>query len=594
MRVARTANRPVAAMVCASAAILGVLSEFFPRGVRHGLQLGAIDHEVLAPRGISWADPTAFVGDWFNAAAPQPHWLFDVVVWVGWSIGHITAVLFAYWLLTCLVFGLATTLLARAWVPAGAQAWLAVTAVSALAAVIPFTVAGSTWLGFPAALPNMLGGALLYLLTALLLTGRYRWTWAVLPATALVHVQIGAIALVLVVLGALALAPRIRAQRPARRLVAGYLGVVVATAGIVVVAMKARSVAAERADFIEICNTLIPFHCAAGTWTTPEVLVPVGAAVLTLAATGLVARPLRPLYLATLGVCAVGTVAAMFLDRGAVYRVGPLIQALNGYRVGLALYPYACWGLLVPLLRPASTWARLPAVLLAVVGMPLFFMGPYGKLVLGDFETWHPWSWWACAAYLLLAVLAALAQVRPRGDARRRQAIGAALLAALLVWVGASSAASGMTVKAPPSLAWAGEDAASWGAQARALIPVGSQVIIPPTQARYRLMMERGAVVDCKNIPYGGAPYREWKRRIAAVGGAAQCPTNAKVYDALPGATLLAAADTYGADAIMVAPEEDRAQTRELVDAGWTYRLISTPHIKTGVLLRPGLVPPTG
>lgn len=579
-----------ALLALASAAVLAVISQFFPSRGRPGLELGTGDHVVLAPRGMSWADPSAFAGDWFTQEAPQPHWLFDYVIQAGWGSGHLVRVLVAYWVLTCLVFGLATAWGARAWASGRTQTWLAALAVSALAALMPFSVAGSTWLAVPLAVPNMLGAALLYLLTVLLATGRPRALVAVLPILSAVHVQIGAIGLVLCVLALGAQIPVWRRHRPPARALASYAVSALVSAALIVGAMRARSVAAERRDFVEICNTLIPYHCAAATWSPAVLLVAVGAALLALTAVALIAPRLRLRYLVTVGVCAVGTLAAIALDRGHVPVLGELTQALNGYRVALALYPWACWGVLVPFLRPAVDRPRSVAAAAAVAGVPLLFCGSFGKIAFADADLrWRGWAWAALAAYLLLVVAAALLS---RRTTRSRPLTGAAALAGLLVWLVATGAASGVTfTRSPAPVRWGDAASQAWGQAVREVIPADVQVVIPPTRAYYRLPLQRGVVADCKDIPYGGAAYRSWKERLGALGGVRQCPSDTSAYDALPAADLIGAAERFGAGAIIVVPGEEREQVRGLVTAGWSYREVSAGWVKAGVLLRPGLSP---
>lgn len=575
------------AMSAVGGAILSVVSEYFPSPNRGSLSLGTGDHIVLAPLGIHWADPQAFAGDWFMQNAPQPHWLFDYVIKFGWQSGHISAVLFWYWVLTCFLTGMATAVLARPW--GRDRAWGAVIACGLLSGIIPFAVAGSTWLGYPSAVPNMLGAALLYLLSACVIAGRYRWTLLILPVLAVVHVQIGAIALAMSLLGAIACLPLLRrAQRSLAR-VATYGGVWLISAAIVVTAMKARSVATDRADFVEICERYIPYHCSASQWPVSGVVAVLAGCVLALAAVGYVRPARRPIYLGTVGVCALGTVVAMFLDRLHVPVLGELMQALNGYRVGLAMYPYAMWGMLLPFLRPGVTLNRRIAVAVVCVAMPLFHVAGTGKIDFGkgifDFSLL---DWALIAAYVVLAVLAA-GGIR-LAPARRRR-LGQGVMAAVCVWILVAAFGTVMTFRRHPSpTVWGGRAGSAWGVQARQVLPPGIQYLAAPFNVAFRLNSQRGTVVDCKDIPYGGRAYGEWKERLAALGGWDQCSGDA-FFTAMPARDLVNVADKYGADAIITRPDEDRPQVRDLIALGWSYHHVKVDTIDSAILLRPGVQP---
>lgn len=576
-------------MSAVGGAILTVISEYFPSMNRGSLSLGTGDHVVLAPLGLHWADPQAFAGDWFMENAPQPHWLFDHVVAFAWSSGHISLVLFAYWVLTCFITGMATAVLARPW--GRDRAWGAVIACGLLSGLIPFSIAGSTWLGYPSAVPNMLGGALLYLLSACVLAGRYRWTVVILPILCMVHVQIGAIALVISLLGAIACVPLLRSAHPPRGRVALYAAAWVASAGIVAVAMKARSVAADRKDFVEICNNYIPYHCSAATWLAKDVLAVLGCAVLTLACVVYLRPARRPIFLGTIGVCAVGTVVAMFLDRLHFPVLGELMQALNGYRVGLAMYPYAMWGMLLPVLRPAITLNRRLAVAGVCVAMPLFLLGGTGKINFGDSQSGPPVDVLLVAAYIVLAVVAA--DVLRRPIAARRGA-GTAMMAAVCAWMLIAAFATNMGFKRHPSaITWGGKAGAAWGQQARQILPPGSQYLASPFNVAFRINSQRGTVVDCKDIPYGGPAYEQWKERLNALGGWEGCRSD-DLFTQLPASDLVAVADRYGADAIITEADDDRAQVRDLIALGWSPHPVKVDSINSVILLRPGVGPGPG
>jgi hypothetical protein len=575
------------AMSAVGGAILTVICEYFPSVTRGSLSLGTGDHVVLAPLGIHWADPQAFAGDWFMTNAPQPHWLFDYLIKFGWQSGHLSLVLFAYWVLGCFVTGMATAVLARPW--GREHAWGAVIACGLLSGIIPFAVAGSTWMGYPSAVPNMLGGALLYLLSACVIAGRYRWTLVILPVLAVVHVQIGAIALAVSLLGAIACVPLLRKVQPPRGRVGLYAGVWVLSAVIVLAEMKARSVAADRKDFVEICDKYIPYHCSASQWPAAAVVAVLACCALTLACAVYVRPVRRPIFLGTVGVCAVGTVVAMVLDGLHVPVLGELMQALNGYRVGLAMYPYAMWGLVLPFLRPAFTLKRRLAVAVVCVAMPLFHSAGTGKIDFGQGKFRYSVTDLALiAAYVVLAVVAAGGLHRTHEQRRR---FNGAVLAAFCVWVLVAAFGTAMYFQRHPSATvWGGKAGAAWGVQARKILPPGSQYLASPYSIGFRLNSQRGSVVDCKNIPYGGPAYGEWKERLDAVGGWEHC-LHDTYFTTMPARELVAVADRYGADAIITKDDEGRDQVRDLTALGWSYYHVKVDTIDSAILLRPGVAP---
>lgn len=575
------------AMSAVGGAILAVISEYFPSDTRGSLSLGTGDHIVLAPLGMHWADPQAFAGDWFMESAPQPHWLFDFFVKFGWESGRLTLLLFGYWVLTCFVTGMGTAVLARPW--GRERAWWAVIACGLLSGIIPFAIAGSTWLGYPSAVPNMLGGALLYLLTACVIAGHYRWTLLLLPLLAVVHVQIGAIALAVALLGAIACVPLLRRTHVPRGRLAVYAAAWVVSAAIIGAAMKARSVAADRKDFVEICNNYIPYHCSAGQWSATAVAAVLGCATLTLACVVYVRPVRRPIFLGTVGVCAVGTVVAMFIDRLHVPFFGELTQALNGYRVALAMYPYAMWGLLLPFLRPAITLNRRIAVAVVCVAMPLFCSAGSGKIDFGQgIFRYSPKDLAIMAAYVVLAVVAAGGL---RLSPLRRRRFGQAMMAAMCLWVLVASLGTAMYFKRHPSpLTWGGKAASQWGKQAREVLPPGIQYLASPFNVAFRLNSQRGTVVDCKDIPYGGTAYGQWKERLEALGGWEHC-TGDGFFNDMSARQLVAVADKYGADAIITRAGDDRTQVRDLMALGWVNYHVEVDTIDSAILLRPGVAP---
>ncbi|HEV8627661.1 MAG TPA: hypothetical protein VG034_24755, partial [Acidimicrobiia bacterium] len=84
---------------------------------RYGYSFGLFDQTVYSLRGIALADPSAFRSDWFARTVPQPHWLFDVVTYLGTRLGVLPAVYLAYWLAGILAFAVGSVWLTRRFLP---------------------------------------------------------------------------------------------------------------------------------------------------------------------------------------------------------------------------------------------------------------------------------------------------------------------------------------------------------------------------------------------------------------------------------------------------------------------------------------------
>ena len=586
-----------------AAAGLGVGNELTSGGARRGFLVGYGDHIVLAPYGIHAADPAAYAGDWFTREAPQPHWLFDLVVWAGRSVGQLPLALLIYYLLALAAFGAATALLAVRWCRPG---WVAVSAAGAVGLLSSYQaiyLAGTNTLNSPLALPNVLGGNLAYLFLAAVLARR-RWAPVVLPFVAAAHIQMGVLVLLA---GALVWgydAWRARARFGIVR--GGLLRAALwwlAGAAVVLFGMRLRAVASNPAAFVEICNRFIPFHCAAATWGRWQVWSTIGAAVLALGVALRLAGRDRVRWLLAIGLPAAALVVAMYLDRRGVPVLGRLMQAYNAYRVGNLVFPFAVWGVLAPLLpfstgaaRGAAAWrvgSGLLSVLVAAPATVVFYTSPGTKTRFAEeFQFARP-AGPALAALLVLGLAAWVG--RTVGD-RWRPGVGRVAAGVTIAGVAVGGLgivrAGGYTGALPEPLQWPASSAeAIWGADAQAVIPSDVQVLISPNRPNFKLAMERGVVVDCKDLPYGGAPYREWTRRLDALGGTKQCESGSTAtYDALDAATLDRAAREFGARAIVVTRPRDgaTAQAKGLEALGYRRHELygQAAGLDTDILIR--------
>jgi hypothetical protein len=565
------------AQAAAVALLLSLLSH-----LRYAYAAGANDHLVLSALGIRWADPDAFVNDWTLANAPQPHWLFDVVTWIGASTGTLSAVYLLYWLAGFVVFGVATTLLARTWTPHAT--WIAVISVTVIASLAPLNLLGSGVHLYSVALPNGLGGALLYLCAAAILVGRHRLAAAAGVATALAHVQHGVVALVLLLMTAVAV------WLLRRGLDRYLLGGTVATIAIVAFNLTLRPVAGELKDFQEVCGLLIPFHCEATSWKWNDFYGGVAFVALGLLTVMLLPRAERFRWVIVVGLPAVGLIAAVFTDRLDVPVLGLATQGLNVYRLAVLLFQFAVWGLLVVVLgrlTPRQRWAGLAITLVlgwyavqssywALDGKPAPF-GPLNRvgsiplmLIVG-----------------LCLVAAVAVQTVPglvrRGELATRAALGAGL--AVLLFSAVAGNHLRLTTFNPRFFPHDG--LVAWGERVQDAVPPGEQLLVPPGEIQVRMATRRAVVVDCKLAPYGGEAWYEYRRRIEALGGFPEC--GAWGWRTATADQLAAAAGRYGAGYLVVRSDwpNDIEIATTLTGRGWTQVIGEQPGAPFRVLRAP-------
>lgn len=558
----RSRRRPViAAQAVLSAALLGLLLH-----LRYGYTAGTGDHLVLSALGLHWANPGEFAGDWVIENAPQPHWLFDVVTWLGSSTGTLDAVYFGYWVLGLLAFGFATALLARAWAPE--HAWSATAAVTVIGALTPWWLLGTGSPMLAIALPGVLSGFLIYLAVAALITGRHGLATAAAIATALVHVQQGVVIGVLLLATVVVLGVR---DRRVHWLLAAAAGVI---AAIVAANLAIRPVVGNTEDFAKVCHDLIPYHCEATNWS-PQLLwggfALVGLALLSAAH---FARRDRGLWAALVALPALGLTAGVLVDRFDVPTLGVLAQGLNVYRLDVVLLPLAVWGAVTPIFARRSTWARL-LLLLAVLPLAYFVLGTK------EMEPAYPFAGTNGGPLLLISAGALLIG-------------GFAAVPRFLVVLGvltgliASVVTAGVLTWRPLDTRFIPDnDLRAWGQAVGQVVPPGNQLLIPPLALYVRLATGRGVVVDCKNGAYGGQATLDYEARLKALGGIDQCGSqDPGHYNSLTALQLSAVAARYQAGYVVL----ERAQAWQesaFVEAGWTVVLRPFNKVENVVLKAP-------
>lgn len=559
----------------ASLTLFGATVLGFVLHARYGYRAGGDDHMVLSPLGLHWADPGYFAGDWFIREAPQPHWLFDVVTWFGASIGQLAVVYFAYWVLSLLVFGYATAVLARAWAPRHPA--VATGLVTLLAGVTPWWLLGTGSPLYPQALPVVLGGALLYLTLAALLTDRRVLAVVAAVATALVHVQQG---LVVAVLLLAMVVWRLASARTVDRL---YLAGTALVGGVVHGALTARPVVGDLDQFAQVCRELIPYHCEASAWPGSHVIAGFAMVAMALLTVCHQERGTRGRWAVVVALPAVGLVAGVLADRYDVPVLGVAAQGLNVYRLGALMVVLCCWGVLAPVFGALSPLWR---VVLAVVVVGL------GWLVTGIRE-WEsrpaipehggPWLL-VFVAGLAIAVAAGGVRGRRRSRARWLR-VGAVVMVAGVV---AAMVAEGRVAVRALDLTFVPDDKTrEWGAAVHATLPRDAVLLAPPLAAYVRLATGHSVVANCKDVPYGGAAWRHYVARLDSMGGVAQCVLRQPgVFNSMPAASVEQVARRWGADHLVV--EEGQAwRTPDLLARGWRVVLRPTGQLRNTVLAAP-------
>lgn len=553
------------------AVILGTLNNWtnqFPLGYSAGLN----DHSVLSLVGLQWADPTKFVNDWFINSAPQPHWFFDVITYIGATTGSISWLYFLYWACGLVAFGFATVLLARLWAPR--QSFVAALAVTAVISQTPWNVVGSGSIMIAQALPTVLAGQIMYLTLALLLTGRRRlvpWFAAVI---AIVHVQQGAvIGIILLVTFA---ADWVSKKTPDVRLVVGSVAAFIATG----FGLWLRPVAANLSDFIEVCETIIPYHCAAHTWGTKGLIAFSGLIGLALITWFYVKAGTKIVWAASIGLAATGLLIGMTLDAFQVISLGQLAQSVNVYRLGVLVIPFAAWGSIIPILR--AEWSKKFVLIVALWGVTL---GSYFLL-----DGWSFGTRKAGAAIILVIALGSLITawlskkqglISPKVEKSRTFSTLAAGLAFIL-----TAAIAGSIIVRPLNIEFMPDKAfGDWGRQVEAIVPSGEIILAPPLSHTIRLATGRAVIADCKTVPYGGNAWREWKERISDFGGIEQCthPWLAD-FSTYSGEELNDIAVKYGAEFMVLDPAHFDSVKAELSTLGWELKLGTVPGV-TAVLI---------
>ncbi len=543
------------------AALMGILGVWSTAG--GGYVAGTGDHFVLSPEGLSWVHPDAFKNDWFMQAAPQPHWFFDLITMMGESLGALSAVYALLWMAGLLAAGAATSLLAHRFVP-GAP-WAMGIAVTLVMAVMPWMMGGTGSPLIAMALPAVQSANLIYLVLAAMLCERRLIVIVVAPLIAILHVQQGSIVLVLLV--AMLISTAIRERRLDRAMSVAL----VLTGAFVAFGLIIRPVASNLQDFVQICDKIIPYHCAAHLWTGKEIASSIGMIVLCALSVFLVPAAKRWLWLTTVGLALLGYSGGFLVDLLRIPLLGTLAQGVNVYRLAAVLLPFAIWGAFAPLLTRARGWRLLiiggiwGVAWIAVLYTPYLPAPSRTRAILLGLALLVPFAWYLVARHR-----------RQVDDADLRLVtISSGLLVVLL-----SAVNGGMVLRAPNFTFIGSTELQEWGKEVRDVVPSGDVIVASPRDEWVKLVTQRAVVVDCKDVPYGGAPWREWQKRIEDLGGFQQCVAPGPLlYNTLSADQLIGIADTYSSDFILVNPGVPHTMD-DLEAKGWTH--VVSPVGSTG------------
>jgi hypothetical protein len=209
-------------------------------------------------------------------------------------------------------------------------------------------------------------------------------------------------------------------------------------------------------------------------------------------------------------------------DRKHIAVLGELAQTTNVYRLVALVVPFAAWALVGLAADRLPFRGRVVASIPIVVFCSLFLrevVDPFAALTRSS-GAW-PVVIGVGAAALAIVPAYATHRVRARfarfateaGKATYRR-IGTLLVVAFLVIVAAASLARRRPdagelpeVSSPPGAF------AHFAGEAGRHLPAGTTMLVPASWDGWRLWSRQPVVVDCKGLPYGGAPYHEWLRR---------------------------------------------------------------------------------
>lgn len=526
-------------------ALGAALSTGLAAHLRYGYAFGDADQLVLSVKGISRADPTSFVNDWFNANATQPHWTFDFITTVGETLGALPAIYLLYFVAALVAFGTATALLAGHWLPPRAR-WLALV-VGPVLVLGPLAPLGSTTPVLPSAIPHVLGGCLAYLAVALLLVRRPLAATIVTVLVALVHVQHGANLAVVLLLYAAVATDESKRDRWAMAAGGSFAAL------HAVVATRVLGITGNGDDFVEICRLRSPHHCDANSWSDARLVVGWYLAAMVALLIWTRRRDDLRVLLVTLAVPLAGLLAGVWADRLDVAFFGELAQSTNIYRLVALVLPLAAWA---PIVAMGDVHREYPRALVALLSCVLLVQWYGSDSGVADLSA-HG----SLAVLLsLLTVCIVALTLWSTFPSWTPKALGVATVVVLLSGF-TPLALRDLTIGHDPT-----DPRVEVGNRIEESTPPGSVIAARPGLSWLRALSRRAVVTDCKAVPYGGQPWQEHMERIEALGGWENCK-GVDVFASLSLDDVEDLGDRFGATHMLIGESDPKYLSA--ADAGW-------------------------
>jgi uncharacterized protein DUF6798 len=495
---------------------------------RHGYRFGLFDQTVYSVRGIALADPSAFRYDWFARTVPQPHWLFDVITYLGTRLGILPGVYLAYWLAGILAFAIGSAWLTRRFMPdcPGLAA-----ALGPIVVLGPSALLGSTTPLLWFADPHMLGGCLAFLALCGLLTDRWGAASLAALAAGLFHIQHGAnLAPVLILTAVL-----VRDATPRRRLL------LVATAAILTAGAAGtaqwRDLHTTGDQWLVTCQRLIPFHCHAPSWPLGY-LASGGFVVAAAGGFAWFARHRWRSVVPAVALPAVGLTLGVLAERFELGVFGRLAAQFNIHRLATLVEPFAAFGLLCLVVSATSgqRQQRIRRAALAAITLVVWS-------TMSESAVRGPGA--VSALVVVGLTIGLLAWFVPRRGPQPRPRAAALLAGLAILTLGAA---------AEGNLGQVGYDRSLPTVRAalaiKAIVPDTAIIAAPPDMYWLRAISERSIVADCKAVPYGGPLWDEYMQRMQDLGG--NCDGRAYGWRTLTPEALESLRSKYGVTHVLL------------------------------------------
>jgi hypothetical protein len=500
-----------------------------------GYQFGYGEQMLLSIKGISWADSTAFNGDWFNDFAPQPHVLFDVITFVGEKISFLAGVYLVYYIASCLAFALGTAILAQAWLPKSHQYLQHL--VNILVVIGPVFLLGTFLTIHFQAVPNMAGGCLAYLAVACLLTNRWNLAAFSIVGCSFLHLQhgiaISSIAFLFLLFNLI--------NRKKLIVYSSILSLLISLSTAIYRDLLSGSseIANEAA---EIGST---GHLNVETWTTPAIvsgLIVLSFSVMNFLIKKTHEKRLRVTILFASIFC--GPFIGIMSDLNNIEPLQSLARSLFIYRYSMILAPFACW-FIVRQISIAYT-ASFPIANVSLLVFGLSFV-QYFSTTFTNFPELG--SLWLTLSIVITVLVTKFSSQRLNLDHR----------ISIVVFFGIVVLIFGMGIDKFnnfwPKIDYAETDNAVIVSRSMSTALRQDDVLASdPSIPWIRILTRRAIVADCKGVPYGGAPWHEYTRRLRALG--VEQPNVCSGFKTLTLQKILDLPHSVGASTILLLPDD--------------------------------------